>query len=80
MLMWVGVQEGFAIASDPDAALWTVWPDALPDLLFVTAFLMICRDVWNANAPSLWPVRLSWLGLGSSASRNRSMHSGADYP
>jgi hypothetical protein len=64
MLMWVGVQEGLAIASDPDAALWAVWPDALPDLLFVTAFLMICRDVWNANAPSLWPVRLARLGSG----------------
>jgi hypothetical protein len=53
MLIWVGaVVDRFAVPSDPGVSLWMVWPDALPVLLFVTAFSMICRDVWNLHAPS----------------------------
>jgi hypothetical protein len=59
MLVWVGgVLQHFAVLSDPEASLWMVWPDALPGLLFVTAFLMLYRDVWNIRAPS---IRLSFV-------------------
>ena len=54
MLVWVGgVLQRFAVSSDPEQSLWMVWPDALPGLLFVTAFLLICRDVWNQQAHSM---------------------------
>jgi hypothetical protein len=57
MLVWVGgVLQRFAVSSDPEQSLWMVWPDALPGLLFVTAFLLICRDVWNLQAPSIRPL------------------------
>jgi hypothetical protein len=71
MLMWVGaVQERFSVTSDPGASLWMVWPDALPGLLFVTAFLMICKDVWNISAPSFRPFHVQWRrSSGSAAAR-----------
>jgi hypothetical protein len=67
MLIWVGgVLERFAVTADPGVSLWMVWPDALPALLFVTAFLMICRDVWHLQAPSFRPAyRLRTRSTGS---------------
>lgn len=54
MLMWVGgLLERFSVTADPGVSLWMVWPDAVPALLFVTAFLMIVRDVWNLNPPAI---------------------------
>jgi Glycosyltransferase family 87 len=48
MIVWTGgVLQRFAVSTDTDVPLWTVWPDELPSLLFITAFVLICRDVWR---------------------------------
>jgi hypothetical protein len=49
-LVWVGgVMQRFAVDANADISLWYPWPDGLPALLFVTAFLLVCRDVWRLN-------------------------------
>jgi hypothetical protein len=49
-LVWVGgVVQRFAVQSNADISLWYPWPDGLPALLFMTAFLLVCRDVWRLN-------------------------------
>ena len=52
ILIWVaGFQEHLAVSSNVDVPLWTMWPDAFSALLYVTAFLLMCRDVWLLHAP-----------------------------
>jgi len=49
-LVWVGgVLQRFAVTSNTDNSLWYPWPDGVPALLFMTAFLLVCRDVWRLN-------------------------------
>jgi hypothetical protein len=60
-LMWVGgVVQHFAVQSNSDISLWYPWPDGLPALLFMTAFLLVCRDVWRLNRLGLGQVVLVW--------------------
>jgi hypothetical protein len=48
ILIWAdGILSRLSVPADSEVSLWLAWPDALPALLFVTAFLMICRDVWR---------------------------------
>ena len=47
ILMAVAVSEMFDGWSNADVPLWYVWPDALPAILFITAFALICRDIWE---------------------------------
>ncbi len=57
-LVWVSaVVQHFAVAADADVPLWYPWPDGVPALLFMTAFLLVCRDVWQLNQPKTrgWP-------------------------
>jgi hypothetical protein len=45
---WVGgVVERFAVSSNGDVSLWYPWPDGVPALLFMSAFLLVCRDLWR---------------------------------
>ena len=46
-LVWVGgVVQSFAVSPNGDVSLWYPWPDGVPALLFMTAFVLVCRDVW----------------------------------
>jgi hypothetical protein len=60
--MWVAVvDQRLAIPTDPEIPLWVVWPDALPSLLFITAFLMMCRDLWTSERVQHLPIlKVSW--------------------
>ncbi len=67
-LVWVGgVLQRFAVQSNADISLWYPWPDGLPALLFMTAFFLVCRDVWRLNragpghTASVWPGRVASL-------------------
>jgi hypothetical protein len=52
ILIWVaGAQERLTVSSNVDVPLWTMWPDAFSVILYVTAFLLMCRDVWLLYAP-----------------------------
>jgi hypothetical protein len=59
-LVWVGgVLQRFAVTSNTDISLWYPWPDGVPAVLFVTAFLLVCRDVWRLNRARLSAVVLA---------------------
>jgi hypothetical protein len=50
MLVWVGgVVEQLAAPAVTSDSLWYVWPDSFLSLLFIPAFLMICRDLWRVD-------------------------------
>jgi hypothetical protein len=58
-LVWVGgVLQRFAVTTNIDSSLWYPWPDGVPALLFMTAFLLVCRDVWRLNRARLGAVGL----------------------
>jgi hypothetical protein len=45
-LVWVsGVVQRFAVPASADVPLWYPWPDGLPVVLFMTAFLLVCREL-----------------------------------
>jgi hypothetical protein len=47
LLVWQGgIIEHFAVSSG-EASLWYAWPDGVPVLLFIAAFLLVCRDLWR---------------------------------
>src|SRR5438309_9770012 len=53
VLLWVaGVVNRLAVSADPDVPLWYVWPEALPAMLFLVAFLMMSFDLSGA----VWPA------------------------
>ena len=63
LLSWAGaVQQRFAVSADPEMQLWSAWPDALPMLLFITAFLMVFHDVWLERPPLVRTVTRRSLG------------------
>jgi hypothetical protein len=52
VLMWVGgVVERFAVSSATEVSLWYPWPDGVPALLFITAFVMVYRDILRLEKP-----------------------------
>ena len=49
VLLWVaGVVNRLAVSADPDVPLWYVWPEALPAILFLVAFLLMSFDLLGA--------------------------------
>ncbi len=60
-VVWVGgVVQRFAVQSNADISLWYPWPDGVTALLFMTAFLLVCRDVWRLNRAELGRVVVAW--------------------
>jgi hypothetical protein len=58
-LVWTGgVLQHFAVSSGTDNSLWYAWPDGVPVLLFMAAFVLVCRDMWRAEQP-----RFAWPGF-----------------
>src|SRR5207248_3262590 len=51
-----GVVDRFAVPYATDVSLWYVWPDGLPVLTFLAAFVLVCRDLWRLDRPSLSTV------------------------
>jgi hypothetical protein len=48
-VLWVtGVVQQLAISADENVPIWTVWPNALPAVLFLIAFGLMCVDLWRA--------------------------------
>ena len=49
VLLWVaGVVNRLAVSADPDVPLWYVWPEALPAMLVLVAFLLMSFDLLGA--------------------------------
>jgi Glycosyltransferase family 87 len=70
IMIWVaGFQEHLAVSSNLDVPLWTMWPDAFSALLFVTAFLLMLRDVWLLHAPSNKAVTIRGKGVAPAGVR-----------
>jgi hypothetical protein len=57
LLVWTGgVVQRFDVSAGTDTSLWYAWPDGVPVLLFMAAFVLVCRDVWRAEQPRFaWP-------------------------
>ncbi|MBV9597962.1 MAG: DUF2029 domain-containing protein [Chloroflexi bacterium] len=62
LLVWTGgVVERFAVSAAGDLSLWYAWPDGVPVLLFMTAFVLVCRDMWRAEQPRLHLTALTMM-------------------
>ena len=54
-VLWVaGVVDRLAVSPDPNVPLWTVWPNALPAVLFVLAFTLLCIDLSGLRMVVSW--------------------------
>ena len=52
IVLWVaGVVNGLAVSPDSDVALWTVWPNVLPAVLYILAFALMCLDLCGVRVP-----------------------------
>ncbi|MBV9580481.1 MAG: DUF2029 domain-containing protein [Chloroflexi bacterium] len=52
LLIWSGGIVGrFAVSAGGDSSLWYAWPDGVPVLLFMAAFVLVCRDLWRLERP-----------------------------
>jgi Glycosyltransferase family 87 len=50
IVVWVtGVVEGLTVSPDSNVPLWTVWPNVLPAVLFITAFGLMSVDLWTTQ-------------------------------
>ena len=64
-----GVVDRFAVPYATDVSLWYVWPDGLPVLTFLAAFVLVCRDLWRLDRPSLSTVLAFWPRVRRSYAR-----------
>jgi hypothetical protein len=54
-VLWVsGIVDRLAVSPDPNVPLWTVWPNVLPAVLFLSAFTLLCIDVSGVRVPVHW--------------------------
>jgi len=54
-VLWVaGVVDRLAVSPDPNVPLWTVWPNALPAVLFLVAFTLLWIDLSGVRMPVHW--------------------------
>jgi len=65
----VGIDDRFAVRSATDVSLWYVWPDGLPVLSFLAAFVLVCRDLWRLDRPGFSTVLARWPRLLRSYAR-----------
>jgi hypothetical protein len=59
MLVW-GIGQRFTVPSATDVSLWYPWPDGVPVLIFMSAFVLACRDVWRLELPRFGAVLALW--------------------
>ena len=54
-VLWVsGIVDHLAVSPDPNVPLWTVWPNALPAVLFLIAFALLWIDLVGVQMPLPW--------------------------